>query len=169
MTKVIADDDDKCVALDSWPEGARDGVEVSIANEGEDLSLEIVYPFNLDTANSDRLAQRAIGEPSNTEVFTKRNAQGDWIIFRDFVNGQPNPAGDKAFLLSKERGTHLYLLRREGGKPYEQPFEVGDEVSIWEVEVDQMQTPKDEGYRRAQAPLAVKRHHKPIYILEDAA
>lgn len=168
MTKVIADDDDKVVALDSWPENARDGVEVSVANAGEDLSLEIVYPFDLDTADSDTLAQRAIGEPSNTEVFTKRNGQGAYEVFRDYVDGQPNPTGDKAFQMAKERGTTLYLLRREGGKPTEMPFAVGDEVSIWEVLVDQMQTPKDEGYRRARAPLTIKRHHKPIYIIEDA-
>lgn len=168
MVKVLYDDDDKLVSLDSMPTNWRTAPQVGELNDGIDWSLHVVAPFDLDTQASNTIAQRAIGEPTNTEVLGRRNASGTLDYFRHYnEDGQPDPATDIVHEAVKVRGAMIYLARREGGKPADAPFAVGDEVSIWECEVDEIQTPKEEGYRRGRAPLTVKRFMKSVTVVAD--
>lgn len=170
MAKVLYDDDDRLVALDAMPTDWRTAPQVGELNEGVDWSLHVVAPFDLDTQASDTLDQRAIGEPTNTQVLGRRNAGGTLDYFRHYdESGQPDPATDIVHEAVKVRGSMIYLVRREGGKPADELFAVGDEVSIWECEVDEIQTPKEEGYRRGIAPLTVKRFVKSVTVVADDA
>ena len=169
MPKFLSDDDDKLVSLDSMPAEWRTAPTVTELAAGEDWSLKVLAPFDLDTAASDTINQRAIGEPTNTQVFGKRNATGTIDYFRYYdETGQPDPAEDVVHEACKERGNVLYLARREGGKPADEDFAAGDEVSIWECEVDEVQTPKEDGYRRGRAPLTVKRFVKSVTVAAGA-
>lgn len=167
MTRTLYDDDDKLAFLDALPDNWNTAPLASDLNAGEDWSLEIVAPFDLDATESARLDQRAIGEPTNTQAFGRKNATGTLDYFRHYDDGQPDPAKDIVHTVASVPGSVLYLARREGGKPAAEPFAAGDEVSIWEVVVDVTQTPKEEGYRRARAPLAVRRFAKNVIVAAD--
>lgn len=164
MPKSLFDDDDKVVQITALPD------DIDAPTEGEcdgtDWSLSIVSPFDLDAAESDRITQRAIGEPSNTEAFGKLNATGILNLFRFYdTDGQPHASEDFAFAEASERGTTLYFARRQGGKSAEDPIVAGDEVSIWEVTTDIAQTPSEDGYRIARIPLAVRRFAKNVIVV----
>lgn len=168
MAKTLYDDDDRLVHLPEMPDNWRTGPAVDDL-EGEDWSMHVLAPFDLDTQASGTIDQRAIGEPTNTQVLGRRNAGGTLDYYRHYnEDGQPDPANDIVHNAAKERGSMIYLARREGGKPADAPFAAGDEISIWEVEVDEFQTPKEEGYRRGRAPLTVKRFVKSVIVAAAA-
>lgn len=164
MPKVIADDDDKVVSLSAMPADWDTAPSAVTLNAGTDWSMLLLAPFDLDATDSDRIPQRAIGEPTNTETFGKRNAAGTLDYFRSYVDGQPDAATDLVHEAAKVTGTVLYLARREGGKAASEDFAAGDEISIWEVVTGGSQAPKEDGYRRGRVPLAVRRFEKNIIV-----
>jgi hypothetical protein len=171
MPKTTYDDDDMIVylgdSLAALPANWRTAPLATELNAGEDWSLHVLAPFDLDVAPSDTIDQRAVGEPSSTQVFGKRNATGTLDYFRHYLNGQPHPADDIVHNKVNVRGNIIVLARREGGKIadlVEQPFANGDEISIWVAEVDEVQTPKEDGYRRGRAPLTLKQFEKGIIV-----
>lgn len=167
--KVIADDDDKVVSLSAMPTDWDTAPTDTDLNAGEDWSMLILAPFELDAGDSDRIAQRAIGEPTNTEAFGRKNATGQTLdYFRMYDAGQPDATTDLVHEAVKVPGTIIYLARREGGKAASEDFAAGDEISIWECQVDVTKTPKEDGYRRGQVALAVKRFEKNIIVAAGA-
>jgi len=171
MPKTLYDDDDLIVylgdSLDALPADWRTAPAALDLNTGTDWSLHVLAPFDLDVTASATIDQRAVGEPSSTQVFGKRNATGTLDYFRHYLGGQPHPTNDIVHDKVKVRGSLIVLARREGGKLadlVDQPFVDGDEISIWVAEVDEVQTPKEDGYRRGRAPLTLKQFEKNIIV-----
>lgn len=162
--KTMYDDDDRVEVLEALPDNWRTGPAADDV-AGQDASLIVLAPFDLDTTASETIPQRAVGEPTTTQTFGRRNASGTVDYFRFYnEDGQPDPTKDWFHTLVKTWGAEVVFVRRQGGKPADMPIVAGDEISIWQCVVDQIQTPKEEGHRIGRAPLIVK-HHTPSVIV----
>lgn len=158
--RMLADDDVRVVALPSAPTDIN-AVTVAEATAVtlEYLSDRLLFPLNLDSAESDRIPERVLDESSAAQAFGKHNATGEFVAVRSFDSGQIDDTDDPMQLMTP-RGTILYVLVRRGGKPATAVFAAGDEYDYFEVETDNPINQSGETYHKDRVPLTVKRFAK---------
>lgn len=132
-------------------------------NAGLDLSCRVLKSdFRLSATDSETVDdQAALCDESNPTVLGPSNFEGLATVFRYFDQenkGRHDVAGDKAFQALKNKGTGGYMVVRETGKRYDEAWEAGDEIDVFEILTDTPQKPSDAGgFIRRTVPLNPQR------------
>lgn len=158
MPKTLADGRIKLVALTVDPANPA-AITVTEANAGTDLSCRILKSdYRLSPVASDTIADAELCSEGNATAFGASNYEGTLTPFRYLDDdGKSETINDVAWELLKDKGTHLYLIEREGPH-YTEPFKAGDEIEVYEVITDNPQKPSDRaGFIKRVVPLGVQR------------
>lgn len=115
-----------------------------------DLSCRVLKSdFRASPVASETISgMNALCETSNASAPGQSNYEVSLSVFRWFdpsKPGQKDALGDVAYQALKVKGTHGYLVKRETGKEYSEPFAEGDEVEVYEIVTDNPQSPTDPG------------------------
>lgn len=123
---------------------------VSELTGGTDLSCRVLKSdFRASAVASETInGMAALCETSNASAPGQSNYEVSFSVFRWFDPenpGKKDPAGDVAFQALKVKGTHGFIVKRETGKAYEDPWVEGDEVEVYEIVTDTPQAPTEAG------------------------
>ena len=115
----------------------------------------------LRAQDSDRLIEPAICEPAGAESLSASKYEARLALFRFFSESKPgsaDPEGDKLFAALRVKGTPVVLVERHVNKPWDAPWEAGDEYQAFSAISDnwQAQDDKKAGYIKATVPLLVQ-------------
>lgn len=110
---------------------------------------------------SESISDPAVCEDSGASTLGASQWEGTLGLFRFFDAenpGQGDPEGDQAYDALKVKGTVVTIVERHTNKPWDTPFEAGDEIRVFRVEADNW-TPSAEqhtGYIKGTFPMAVQ-------------
>lgn len=123
--------------------------------------------FRLGATGADEVKESALCVTGEGVAFGKSNFEGNLTIFRYFnlttgqfettTAGTPGEIGDAVFQAHKEKGTTLWGAVRETSKDATEPWEAGDEVSVFEYVTDDWQFAEATGYIKRIVKLGVAR------------
>lgn len=157
MPKTLADGRIALVALTTAP-ASMSAPTVAELTAGTRLECRInKSDYSLGADASSTIDEQELCKSGAAQDFGPAQWSGSLTPFRYLTgDGAADEENDVAWALLKLKGTHLWLVEREG-PTYDAPFEEGQEVSVYEVNTDTPQKPSDRnsGYIKRVIPLAV--------------
>lgn len=155
---TAADGREKVTALLTAPADLK-AVTVAEATAGIDIHWHVNKPdFRLSPTASATHNDTPLGAKGTWNNFADGNAEGTLTVFRDLgPDGKPvaDSESEAVFEMVKEKGTELWLLVRKGPEA-DDPWEAGDEYSVFQVRTDEPQDPSDRsGFLKYVVPLGV--------------
>lgn len=145
-----------------------DAPTLTEATAGLDVSCRIAKtPYTLGPTTSETVNDPALCSDVNATVYGASNYEGQIAPFRyfDSETGQVDVEGDEVYQALKTKGSEIWLIERDTGKKSTEPFEVGDEVSVYRVLLDNPKKPSDRtGYTKRIIDLAVQQGHLDVSI-----
>ena len=156
MPKTLADGRIALVALTTPPKDLK-APTVTELTAGERIECRInKQDYKLGATDSDTIDEQELCKSGSAKDFGPAQYEGSVTPFRYLDDkGLADPENDVAWDMLKAKGTHLWLVEREGPL-YDAPFEAGQEVSVYEVNTDTPQKPDNRnGYIKRIVPLAV--------------
>lgn len=169
MPKTLADGRIKLVALPTAPANPAAPTVAELA-AGVDLSCRILKSdYRLSAVASDTVADTELCAEGNAVVYGASNYEGTVTPFRYLTDeGKADSTNDIAWTTLKAKGTHLWLVEREG-PAYDEPFAVGDEIEVYEVVTDNPQKPSERsGFIKRVVPLGVQRAWLNVAVVAGA-
>lgn len=124
--------------------------------------------FNLGATDSDSFSDPALCEEVAAETPGPSKYEGNLPVFRYFdAEGKPETGaggeiGDALFQAVKEKGTTLWVARRDTSKKSSVAMGVGDEYEIYEVITDEPKEAPQEGYIKRSVKLFVQSRVKGV-------
>ena len=157
MPKTLADGRIALVALTTAPANLA-APTVAELEAGTRLECRInKSDYQLGADASSTIDEQELCKRGAAQDFGPAQWSGSLTPFR-YLDGEgaADADNDIAWTLLKSKGTHLWLVEREGPL-YNAPFMAGQEVSVYEVNTDTPQKPSDRnsGYIKRVVPLAV--------------
>lgn len=126
---------------------------------GEDLEDRILkQDFRLTPTTSDTVPDVPLGNEGNAVTYGASNYEGSVTPFRflDDTTGAADVLNDVAWELLKEKGTRLWLAKRQGPNKAV-AWTAAQEYDLFEVITDNPQDPTDRsGYVKRVVPLGVQ-------------
>lgn len=157
--KTLADGKTKLAILATAPENPE-APTVSELEAGIDASCNIAKTgYTLGPTTSETINDPELCVDVNSTVYGASNYEANFAVFRfyDEETGQVDVTGDEAFQALKTKGTEVWLVERETAKKSEEPWEAGDEVSVYRVLLDNPQKSSDRtGYVKSTIVPAVQ-------------
>lgn len=160
--RVFAEQNRKLTVLTAPPTESLDALTVATLEAGMDASCRVTQAdTRLRATASETLNQPAVCEPASASVPARSNFEGTMGVFRYFDESNPgaaDPEGDILFQAVKVKGTPIYVVERLSGKKWNEPWEAGDEYSVFAVTTDNWQRQEDPhaGYIHVLVPLTVQ-------------
>lgn len=143
--KTLADGHKRVVILAAKPANP-DAPTVTELTAGIDASCRLLKSdYRISAAASDTIADAELCSTTNAQAFGAGNFEATFTSFRFFEAGKADPTGDEVFQALREKGATVYVVERETDKTYDEPFEAGDEVSVYELLLDHPTKPSDQG------------------------
>lgn len=118
--------------------------------------------FKLGAGDSDSFTDPALCEEVAAETPGPSKYEGELPVFRYFDSeGKPETGvggeiGDALFQAVKEKGTTLWVARRDTSKKSAEPMASGDEYEIYEVITDEPKEVSQDGYNKRNVRLFVQ-------------
>ena len=160
MPQVLADAKIKLAILATKPADPA-APTVTELTAGIDASCALLKSdYRLSATASDTIDEDALCSEGNAVVFGASNYEGTVTPFRyfDATTGQVDTANDEVFQALRVKGSRVWLVQRFSGKRYDEAWEAGDEVQVFEVITDNPQQPSElTGYIKQVVPLGVQR------------
>ena len=159
--RTYADLKRKLTVLTAPPTESLDALTVATLNDGMDASCRVAKDgTRLSASGSETVEDSAICEPNGSTAPGRSNYEAALNIYRFFSDtdkGQADETGDALFQAAKIKGTPLYIVESQTAKDWDEPWEAGDEYSVFAVTTDNWQRPTDQhaGYIKATVPLFV--------------
>ena len=159
--RTFAEQNRKLTVLTAPPTEGLGALTVTTLEAGLDATCRTTQEGTRFAATaSETLNQPAVCEPSSASVPARSNYDAAMGVFRYFDEASPgsaDPEGDELFQAAKVKGTPLYVVERLTGKKWDDPWEAGDEYSVFAVTTDnwQRQTDPHAGYIWVTIPLTV--------------
>lgn len=157
MPKTLADERIALVLLDSAPANP-DAITAAEFNAGTHLECRIMAgEYRLSPSGSDTVNQAELCVGVNATTYGRSNYDASITVFRYLLGtGLTDAVNDEAWEATKEKGTTLHLVEREGPK-HDAVGAVDHEYSYFEVVTDDPQAPQDRtGFIRRVIPLGVQ-------------
>ena len=146
--KTLADGHQRVVILAARP-ADPEAPTVTELKAGIDASCRLLKSdYRISAAASDTIADAELCSTTNAQAFGAGNYEATFTSFRYFDPAKPgkyDPEGDEVFQALKEKGATVYIAERESGKDFKEPWEEGDEVSVYELLLDNPTKPSDQG------------------------
>lgn len=143
--KVLADGKTKLAILATAP-ADPEAPTVTELTAGIDASCNIAKTgYTLGPAASETINDPELCVDVNATVYGASNFEGTFGVFRFFdeETGQVDTASDEVFEALRTKGVEVWLVERETGKKSTEPFEAGDEVSVYRALLDNPQKSSD--------------------------
>lgn len=147
MPKSLADGHRKLTICTTEPADPLNPTPTEL-NAGIDVSLQVLNSdFTYGPTDSDTIAERALGEGTNSQAYGASNWQFGATFFRSFdeTTGLSVTAEEAGYQAAREKGTILHCYFRENGKEASEAWGAGDEAIFEEVLTDNPQLPSDAG------------------------
>lgn len=155
--KTLADGHKRVFILAAKPANpeAPTAAELEAGIDASCRLLKSDYRISADA--SDTISDAELCSTTNAQAFGAGNYSAAFTSFRFFdatTPGVADPIGDEVFQALKEKGATIYIAERETNKEYDLPFAAGDEVSVYELLLDNPVKPSDQGgyIKRSHAP-----------------
>lgn len=156
MPKTLSDGKILVTALTEKP-ADMNAITVAELEAGQKISCRILKSdFALGPTGSSTITETELCKMGEGQAYGLSAGAGTVTVFRYLdADGKPEGEEDFAWELFKQKGTQLWLVRRDG--PVEsKAWEAGDEYSAFEVTTDDPQYPTDTGgYIKRTVNLAV--------------
>lgn len=170
MPKTLADGRIALVALTTQPKDVKAPTLAEI-NAGVHLECRInKSDYKLGAKDSNTISEQELCKSGDAKDFGPSQYEGSVTPFRYLTeDGKADTDNDIAWTTLKTKGTHLWLIEREGPL-YDKAFAAGDVVSVYEVNTDTAQKPSDRtsGYIKRTVPLAVLDAHEDVEVAAGA-
>ncbi len=158
MPKQLSDERIAVVILDGPP---ADPNAITKAEFDAGLHIEcriMAGEYRLSPTGSETINQSEMCEGINATTFGRSNYEGTMTVFRYLTAaGLADPANDVAWDATKEKGTNLHIVEREGPE-HDAAGAAGQEYDYYEVVTDDPQKPSDrQGFTRRVVPLGVQK------------
>ena len=159
--RTYADLKRKLTVLTAPPTEPLDALTVATLNGGMDASCRVAKDgTRLSATGSETVEDSAICEPNGASAPGRSNYEAVLNIYRFFSDtnkGQADEVGDALFQAAKVKGTPLYIVESQTAKDWDEPWEAGDEYSVFVVTTDNWQRPSDQhaGFIKVTVPLFV--------------
>ena len=164
--RVLADGRTKLVALTTAPADPAAPTATELT-AGIDLSFKVLTDnFTFGATDSDKVAEKALGDESNSNAIAASNYQAGFTIWRQFATaGGFDATADAAFLAFQEKGTTLWLYARQTDKLASEAWLAADEIYLGaEVVNDEPQRVDGGGFIKYRIPLEVQRAYPFIAV-----
>lgn len=117
-----------------------------------DLSCLMVTTYEVRADGSDTTNERAVCEDANVVAPTVRNYMGNMVLFRQFLNGEPE--SDDVIENFTDDGEFGWFVRRLG-RSYDVAYANGQTIEVYKFlsDVPQIQGGTGEGFLKATVPL----------------
>lgn len=170
MPKTLADGRIALVALTTPPKDLK-APTVAELTAGTRIECRInKSDYALGATDSDTIDEQELCKSGAAKDFGPASYEGSVTPFRYLTaDGKADAENDVAWDMLKTKGTHLWLVEREGPL-YDAAFEAGQEVSVYEVNTDTPQKPSDRnsGYIKRVVPLAVLDARENVEVVAGA-
>ena len=143
--KVLADGKTKLAILATAP-ADPEAPTVAELTAGIDASCNIAKTgYTLGPTTSETINDPELCVDVNATVYGASNFEATFSVFRFFdeATGQIDAVSDEVFEALRTKGVEVYLVERESGKKSTEPFEAGDEVSVYRALLDHPQKSSD--------------------------
>jgi len=158
MPKTLADERIAVRLLPTAPANPN-AITVAEYNAGIPLECRIMAgEYRLSPSGSDTINQAELCEGVNATTYGRSNYDASMTVFRYLTAaGLSDEANDVAWDATRDKGTTLHLVEREG-PVHDAAAAATQEYSYFEVVTDDPQKPQDRtGFIRAVIPLGVQR------------
>lgn len=158
MPKTLADARTRLAILTTKPADPTQPTLTELT-AGIEASCKILKSdYRLSPTASDTVPDAELCAEGNAVTFGASNYEGSITPFWYLDDtGKSDVAEDAVYQATKEKGTSLWLVEREGPR-YDQPWAADDAVEVYEVITDNPQKPSDRsGYIKRVVPLGVQR------------
>ena len=166
MPKTLADGRIALVALTKAP-AKLDAPTVTELGAGVRLECRInKSDYSLGATGSSTIDDQELCKMGSSQDFGPAAWAGSLTPFRYLTGeGVADKANDVAWDMLKEKGTHLWLVEREGPMA-DAAWAAVQEVSVYEVNTDTPQKPSDRnaGYIKRVVPLAVLDARENVHV-----
>lgn len=146
--KTLADGHKRVTILAARPANPEAPTVTELA-AGIDASCRFLKSdYRISAAASDTIADAELCSTTNAQAFGAGNYEATFTSFRYFdpTNpGQFDPDGDEVFQALKEKGATVFIAERETGKEFKEAWAAGDEVSVYELLLDNPTKPSEQG------------------------
>lgn len=143
--KVLADGKTKLAILAIAP-ADPEAPTVTELEAGIDASCNIAKTgYTLGPTTSETINDPELCVDVNATVYGASNFEATFSVFRFFdeETGQVDAVSDEVFEALRTKGVEVWIAERETGKKSTDPFEAGDEVSLYRVLLDNPQKSAD--------------------------
>ena len=138
------------------------------------LMLRATLPrtgYTLGPTTSETINDPELCVDVNATVYGASNFEGTFSVFRFFdeETGQVDAESDEVFEALRTKGVEVWLAERETGKKSTEPFEVGDEVSLYRVLLDNPQKSSDRtGWIKSTIVPAIQAGYLNVTVADGA-
>lgn len=157
--KSLAKGHTKLTAL-AAPPANKNAITITELEAGTDLSPYIAMSgFQLGSTGSSTTDDPSLEQTGNFQALEGSNYAGALSPYRYFdpTTKLVDPAADVAFQMMKDKGTALYLVKRQSAKTGAEDWATGDEYSYYVAYTDDPQAPAtDTGYIKCPVTLAIE-------------
>ncbi|HCS2945789.1 TPA: hypothetical protein OQU49_004402 [Shigella flexneri] len=169
--KTLADGKTRLAILATAPANPE-APTVAELTAGIDASCNIAKTgYTLGPTTSETINDPELCVDVNSTVYGASNFEANFAVFRfyDEATGQVDEAGDEVFQALKTKGQEVWLVERESHKKSTEAFEVGDEVSVYRVLLDNPQKSSDRtGYVKSTIVPAVQAGYLNVEVAAGA-
>lgn len=166
MPRVLADGRTKFVILTTAPANPAAPTATEL-NAGIDLSCKVLTEgFTWGATDSDKVAEKALCETGNANVFGASNFAAAFTLWRYYLaGGGVDAAADAGFAAVKVKGVTLWGYARKTDKLATAAFATADEIYLGaEFTVDLLQDPGAGGWLKWRVPCEVQRGYPFIAV-----
>lgn len=157
--KVLADGRTKFALLTTAPANPAAPTATEL-NAGIDLSFKVLQDnFTFGATDSDKVAEKALGDVNNSNALGASNYQCSFTIWRQFAEdgGGIDATEDAGFEAVKVKGATIYLYARKTDKLATEAFAASDELYLGaEVVNDEPQDVTGGGFIKFAIPCEVQ-------------
>lgn len=165
--KTLADGKTKVALLSTAP-ADPEAPTVAELTAGIDASCNIAKTgYSLGPTTSETINDPELCVDVNSTVYGASNFEANFSVFRfyDHDTGLVDPVSDEVFEALKTKGAEIWIAERESHKKSEEAWEVGDEVSVYRVLLDNPQKSSDRtGFIKNVIVPAVQEGHLNVTV-----
>lgn len=170
MPRMLADAKKALWLLDELPEDPKKPTASEI-NDGQNAACSVGKSgFNLGAGSPNTESDGALCDEGELQTPTSKTYEAAMNVFRfyDSETGQIDEEEDFLFQALKDFGSEVIVALRDGGKPYDEDAEDGDEVSIYVLTAGGMGRSTDTGgYQKREAHVTVTRAFEDVLVTDE--
>lgn len=152
MPLSLADGKTKLAVLSAKPADTS-APTVAELEAGIDASCRILSSdYSVGPQASETVDEKPLCVEGNVQALGPSNYSAEFTVFRYFdetgapeVDGVEGEIGDALYQAVKSKGSRLWLVERETSRKSTDAWAVEDEVSVYEILIDNPQKPGDQG------------------------